>query len=217
MLCRQMIINNERRASRLPPKAENRRGSRLPPTWPRSWHHLHLVALVLLCALGLSSALTFLFFFFLLLEMTTPREDLVQSAVKFLGSDKVSAAPLDTQKKFLKGKSLTDEEIDEALARVKNVPPAIPPREEQIAMVENAQQLPEQQQWNRKDIVLASLAVVSAAYAGYTFVKVRPFPLLQKTHACCRQRLFRCWSSTASPETESSRHTRIKSSRSTNS
>lgn len=45
------------------------------------------------------------------------REDLLQNAVSFLRDSQVSSAPLDKKIEFLKSKSLTQEEIDEALKR----------------------------------------------------------------------------------------------------
>ncbi|KAI4239675.1 MAG: hypothetical protein LQ352_007784 [Teloschistes flavicans] len=62
------------------------------------------------------------------------REDLISSAVSFLQDPSVISAPLDKRIAFLQAKNLTQEEIDNALARAgdspqsQNPPPPPPPQ-----------------------------------------------------------------------------------------
>ena len=52
------------------------------------------------------------------------RNDVVETAVKFLTSDKVKKAPRSSQLEFLQKKGLSDEEIEESFRRVKSVSPS---------------------------------------------------------------------------------------------
>lgn len=123
-----------------------------------------------------------------------PRENLINTAVKFLQNPKVMSSPLYQKKAFLQKKGLTQVEIDLAVQRAgvvetSSVPPnntvnqpvglpsqSGPPHLYQAAMV---QPIPPQSAWARaRDLTMTTVVVASVSYAVYQLFQKYLRPLL---------------------------------------
>ena len=111
--------------------------------------------------------------------MTIPREDLVQSAVKFLKDPAVQNSSLQKRIAFLESKGLTSEEIEEALRQSKGVapnagavilnqPPPPPPPPGQVTLV----QPPPVPRMDWRDYFIAAVLIGGIGYAIAVVAKV---------------------------------------------
>ncbi|KAJ3284668.1 peroxisomal membrane protein pex14 [Borealophlyctis nickersoniae] len=125
------------------------------------------------------------------------REDVIQSAIRFLQDPKVQQSPLAKRIAFLEGKGLSSEEIEQALARagggsatttttttVANAAPPVPPGGPgaypppgypQYPLM-YAPQPPPPSQLNWKDYTLGAVGVVGAGYGLYVLAKRHILP-----------------------------------------
>ncbi|KAI8903984.1 peroxisomal membrane anchor protein conserved region-domain-containing protein [Gorgonomyces haynaldii] len=100
--------------------------------------------------------------------MTEVRQDMVQSAVKFLTDPKVTSAPLAKKIAFLESKGLSTVEIETALAQSKGetIPQPVVP-----------QRPVEQQKMTWNELALSAAGVAGISYLGFTLQYI--FPLFQ--------------------------------------
>ncbi|XP_065173607.1 peroxisomal membrane protein PEX14 isoform X2 [Atheta coriaria] len=114
-----------------------------------------------------------------------PREDIIQTAVKFLSNANVVRTPLAQKQKFLQRKGLTNEEVQIACERsgayaqheeVQRTPPPLPPQLVPVGYRQHAQQ--QITLFDRiRDIVHNAAVFSIVAYAIYKFYEkyIKPF------------------------------------------
>jgi hypothetical protein len=108
--------------------------------------------------------------------MSSPRSDLISSAIKFLQDPQVQQAPLAKRIAFLESKGLSQDEIQAALATIEQAPsdttPVVPP----ASYPQHSGGLAQKQQeaWGWRDY---SMAIVGLAGTGYGL-----FQLFQVSH-----------------------------------
>ncbi|KAJ3325417.1 peroxisomal membrane protein pex14 [Boothiomyces sp. JEL0866] len=92
------------------------------------------------------------------------RQELINSAIRFLSDPKVQEAPLDKRISFLESKGLTKAEIDTALSQVKTTDPPPLPNKPQTIVVQ-------QQPTSWKDITLGLLGIAGVGYGAVYLAK----------------------------------------------
>ena len=108
--------------------------------------------------------------------MSSPRADLIGSAIKFLQDPQVQQAPLAKRIAFLESKGLSQDEIQAALATIEQAPsasaaaPVVPP----ASYPQYAGTMVKQQEtWGWRDYSMAIVGLAGTGYGLFQLFQVR--------------------------------------------